>query len=477
MHKIGVIYIRKSYVPPGRTDPASPAMQEQVCRNACIALGLQPEVYTDAEGHLSGKTDDRPAWQRARARLADSNVQALIVYAWNRAFRNTRLLLGLVDDLDQLGKRFVSVSHNLDTSTADGRMILTFLAAVDESEVTRSSERRVATIDYLRREKGRHYGTAPFGTVRLRSNGDLVLSPSQLEQALGTDHQALTELYRLNALGRLTYAQIADQLNTAGWLYRRRSGELVAWRPERVRSVLSEHWLYSGHVVVGRAYRGDCEILPGSHGELLPHQLTQAAAVRFAGRLPLRHRQPPAAYPLSGVLRCACGDWLPGARDKYSGRQYAHSRPCKLGLKRTAPADEAEARVIERIAGLAIPPDVIQQTRENAMQILSVEQGGRSAEAERQRIDAALARLKDLYTWGDLTADEYQRKKAELQAELPAAGPQTPAAAALTLAVNVHRASPGVLQTLVRSLYQEITVVDRDRTLVFVTKEWCREWG
>lgn len=477
MTKTGVIYIRKSYVPLGRTDPASPAMQEQVCRDRCIAMGLAPEVYTDAEGHLSGQTDERPAWRRARARLGDPDVGALIVYAWNRAFRNTRRLLELVDDLDRLGTTFVSVSHNLDTSTADGRMILTFLAAVDESEVTRSSERRVATIDYLRREKGRHYGTAPFGTVRLRSDGDLVLFPSQIEQPAGTDHQALAELYRLNALGQLSYAQIADQLNVAGWRYRRRGGGLTLWRPERVRSILTQHWLYSGHVVIGRAYRGDYEIIPGSHQALLAPDLIQAAAMRFASRLPYRRRQPPAAYPLSGVLRCGCGDWLPGGRDKRGERYYMHVRPCAAGLKRMAPADAMEALVIERISSLAIPEDIWENARENVMQRLAAEQSGRSPEAERQRIELAIERLKDLYTWGELAADEYHQRKAALQAQLPAAIAEAPAAAAIALRADICSCTPGQLQALIRAIFEEIVILDRDRRLDFKLAERCKEWA
>ena len=477
--KVGIIYIRKSYVPPGKPDPASPAVQEKACRERCSALGLKPEIYIDAEGHLSGKTEDRPAWQRAKERLHDSDVGALVVYAWNRAFRNTRLLLSLVDELDTAVVRFVSVSHNLDTSTADGRMILTFLAAVDESEVTRASERRIATIDHLRREQGRHYGIAPFGTERIERGGDLVLAPSRRQQNDATDHDALAALFKLNAGGRSSFSQMAQSLNADGWRFRRRMGDLIPWRRERVRSILEQHWLYAGYVIIGRM-RGEHEIIRGSHEPILPEALTKPAALRFSNNLPHRKRQPPAPYPLSGILRCKCGQFLRGTKDQRGRRKYKHTDVCELGLCIVLDADTYDVVVREHIARLHIPRLLVRKAQVEAMRLLAAEQSGRSVESERERISQGLERLKDLYVSGEIDRAEYDARKQQLQASLPStAGSEIPAAAAASLEIfdSIRNSEPGQLQAVTKALYTEIMVLDREHHLEYHPREWCQVWA
>ncbi len=194
---VALIYTRKSMVRRGQPDPTSPEMQEAACLEKAKSLKLKPELYSDIEGRHSGTTENREAWQRCRSRLGDPDVSALIVYAWGRAVRNTKLLLQLIDDCRAADVRFISVSQNIDSNTADGLMILTITAAVDAAEAGRASERRIETIDYLRRHKGRFYGIAPFGTSLVRRGDTWVLVPSEKPQTNGSDHSALKRLYEM----------------------------------------------------------------------------------------------------------------------------------------------------------------------------------------------------------------------------------------------------------------------------------------
>ncbi|HRE27341.1 MAG TPA: recombinase family protein, partial [Anaerolineales bacterium] len=112
---------------------------------------------------------------------------------------------------------------------------------MNESYARGVAELRVANIDDLRRNRGRHYGTPPFGTRRIPKDGDLVLVPSDREQTNGTDHECLTLVYELFARQHLSYYTIARKLNGDGWRFRDRRGGLRPWTPEDVRRMIKQH--------------------------------------------------------------------------------------------------------------------------------------------------------------------------------------------------------------------------------------------
>lgn len=479
---IAIIYVRKSLVKKGAPDPASPAMQEAACRELAAAQGWTPEVYADAEGHRSGKSArNRPGWAKARARLDDADTVALIVYAYSRAFRNVKLLLDLVDELQAGGKRIVAVKDSgMNPYTSRGRMMMTFAAAFDEGESNEASERRIETIEYLRRTKGRHYGLPPFGAIRKPVDGDLVLHPNEREQPNGTDHQALTRCYELYCEGRLGYWPLAHQLNAEGWRYRDRDGNLRNWSLDDVRRALMSHWLYAGYVTIGRAYRDQVEILRGSHAPILPEALTAPVAARLSqherGKPKLRSNN---EYPLTGLLYCACGERLRGNITP-RGRAYRHVYKCTIGNRVENHADLLEVAAREHIARLRIPSHIVQQETAAVVRLVAAESSARPVDAERTRIEGALQRLNELYVEGLIDRPAYDRRRAEMLGQLPAE-PALPGPASALLSLDLAQAMrdcpPAALRDMVRGLYEKVEVVDREENLRFVPRLWCAEWA
>lgn len=477
MKTVALCYLRKSLVKSGSPEPASPALQRELTGKAAATLGLTAEFYEDATGHSSGHTQDRPGWQTLAARLADRDVAAVIVHTWDRAARNTKNLLQIADDCEAAGVRFVSVADNIDTRTAGGRFQLTIIAGVGEYESNASSERRVATIDFLRRAKGRHYGTAPFGTERVKQGGDLVLVPSSKCQPNGTDHAALVRAYELYGAGRLSLRRACLQLNAEGWRWRMRDGALALWSAEALRRTLANHMLYAGYVSVGRAYRdAGHELLKGSHGPLLPTALLDPIAATFAAYRQGSTRRVPMVYPLTGVLYCArCGQRLQGASGR-DYRAYKHPLPCGLG-RNSRSADVIERDVRAHLAALNTPAALDAARQAEARQQL-VEGDGGSTTAEHRRVEQALENLRRLFTWGDLDADAYQAQKAAITASLPAPVTPTPATAALllpSLAEMAHGAAPAELMALVRLLYTRIEL--DGEALGYRARGWCAVWA
>jgi DNA invertase Pin-like site-specific DNA recombinase len=478
-----IIYIRKSLVIKGGASPASPEMQEQACLRVAQSLNLRAEVYTDAEGHWSGKTEDRPQWTRLRARLKAPDVAALIVYNWSRAVRNVKLLLALVDELDHADIRFIATDNQIDTGSASGRFALTVIAAADEYESNVSSERRISTIDYLRRHKGRHYGLAPFGTRRELRDGERVLVPDTRPQPNGTDHEALMEVYTRWVTTRSSYERTTISLNADGWHFRNRHGALREFTPDDVKRCLHSHWILAGYVTVGRAYRGHYEIIPGSHAPILPDSLTAAVGARLADHKKhgQRHGRP-RLYPLAGLVHCeACGARLVGFAPA-TARRYNHRIRCQHGQPRSYRADMLETAAREHMAALSVPADYLERSADDVMRWLQAEQGGGRELGERAKIELSLSRLTELYTDGVIDRAEYNEKRAFYLAKMPPASADVPSVAGVELyglpefSELARHCEPQILRDLAWALYEKITV-DAVGGLTYHARQWCKGWA
>ena len=495
--RVALIYVRKSQVKKGQLDPASPEMQEREGRRIAQASGWQPEILADVKGHNSGKTDKRAAFQRLMARAKEPDIAAVIVYRYSRLARNAKMLLTLLDEWTAAGVQLVSVSDSIDVSTPQGRLFFTVAASFDEFNSNDAGQWRADNIDYLRRQKGRHYGLPPFGTRRIPRDGDLVLMPSELSQPHGSDHDALRTLYELYNSRLFSMRTLALRLNSDGWRYRNRDGVLREWTNDDVRRALASAWLYAGMVTVGRAFRDrDLEILPGSHAPILPDHLTAPVIERLRGHRKLGPRQrQPMEYPLTGSLYCACGQHLVGASSR-GVRYYRHVYPCGAGALYQRSADLIEMAVREHIAGLRLPDDLLTRRDDDLLRWLTIDEQGGTATSERQRILAAVDRLAELYADGEIDRTAYDRKKADYLARLPADGQggaqPTPLATIPMLPEfgdTVRLASPPILRDIVRAIYERVTVsdvggngagkgvADGEIVIEFQAQAWCREWA
>src|SRR4051812_10036683 len=106
------------------------------------------EVIVDAGA--SAKTLDRSGLQRALAMLKRGQAQALLVVKLDRLTRSVRDLGHLVDGYFVAGKAaLLSVSEQVDTRTASGKLVLNILASVSEWERAAIGERTSAAMQHL----------------------------------------------------------------------------------------------------------------------------------------------------------------------------------------------------------------------------------------------------------------------------------------------------------------------------------------
>jgi len=143
----------------------------------CQAKGWELlRTYTD-EGE-SGKSLSRPGIRTLIEDLKSNGVDVVVIVKLDRLTRSIRDLGSLIDDLFK-GVDLASVEESLDSSTANGRMVMNLLGTVAQWEREVIGERTKAVLDH-KAEKGEHVGRIPYG-FQVGEDGKLVEIPEEIE--------------------------------------------------------------------------------------------------------------------------------------------------------------------------------------------------------------------------------------------------------------------------------------------------------
>lgn len=190
--------------------------QEAKIRAYASLYGLDiVDVVVDAGA--SAKTLDRPGLVRARAMLRSGEAKAMLVVKLDRLTRSVRDLGQLVegDFADPEGPALMSVSEQIDTRTAAGRLVLNVLGAVSQWEREAIGERTSAAMRHMADQGAYIGGKVPFG---YSLDGER-LTPRDDEQAV------IREARALRAEG-LSLRAVAERLGERG--FRSRTGRAFA---------------------------------------------------------------------------------------------------------------------------------------------------------------------------------------------------------------------------------------------------------
>lgn len=120
------------------------------------------EVIVDAGA--SAKSLNRPGLTRALAMLKSGEAEALVVVKLDRLTRSVRDLGELVERYFASGKAaLLSVSEQIDTRSAGGRLVLNVLASVSQWEREAIGERTSAVMQFKAAQGEYTGGAAPYG--------------------------------------------------------------------------------------------------------------------------------------------------------------------------------------------------------------------------------------------------------------------------------------------------------------------------
>lgn len=96
------------------------------------------------EEKISGKDRERPKLKEMIDYTREGDT--LYIESYSRLARNTRDLLNIIDELENKGVTVVSIKENFDTSTPQGRLMITFMQGIAQFERDLIKERQAEGI-------------------------------------------------------------------------------------------------------------------------------------------------------------------------------------------------------------------------------------------------------------------------------------------------------------------------------------------
>ncbi|MBM3270039.1 MAG: recombinase family protein [Candidatus Sericytochromatia bacterium] len=198
------------------------AAQESKIRAYADLYGLAL-VDVIADAGVSAKSLDRPGLTEALRRLESGEAEALVILKLDRLTRNVADWNALIDRYFGKAVALMSVSDQIDTRTAGGRLVLNVLVSVAQWEREAIGERTAAALAQ-KKAQGEAVGRPGYG---------FEIRDGRLAEVEG-EASVVARVAALRAEGQ-TLQQIADTLNGEG-IATKRGGR---WAPQTVKNLLA----------------------------------------------------------------------------------------------------------------------------------------------------------------------------------------------------------------------------------------------
>jgi DNA invertase Pin-like site-specific DNA recombinase len=161
----------------------------------------EPIVYYKDKS--SGKTMDRPGWNKLVMALEGGLVSKIVVWRLDRLGRTAKGLTALFDDLTARKVGLFSLKDSLDLSTPAGRLMANVLASVAAYETEVRSERQLAGIAAAK-AAGKSWGGSAKGRL-------ITVTPEQRQQVQSMRGEKIATIARTVGLSRPTVYRLLDQ--------------------------------------------------------------------------------------------------------------------------------------------------------------------------------------------------------------------------------------------------------------------------
>jgi len=199
------------------------AQQEQI-KTWCKANEYElTEVFVDAG--LSGR-QMRKREGLQKALKAISNDTALVAYSISRLARSLPDMLNICEQIDRKGGDLVSLTEQIDTTNAAGRMMFNMLAAFAQYESEIIGERTKSAMQYKRSKGEKYCHIVPFGYDEV--NGRLIEVDKEIK--------IVKRIIRKHQQG-ISLRDIANKLNDTG-VSTKRGGK---WHASTIRQVIKRY--------------------------------------------------------------------------------------------------------------------------------------------------------------------------------------------------------------------------------------------
>lgn len=154
----------------------------------------------------TGKTMNRPGWNRLESDIDAGKVSAVLVWRLDRLGRTASGLTTLFEKLARLKVNLISVKDGIDLSTAAGRLIANVLASVAAYENEVRSERIVAG-QAIARAEGKQWGGSRKGR-RIKVTAEQIESIRRLFR----EGESKAVIARATGLSRPTVYSVLEKI-------------------------------------------------------------------------------------------------------------------------------------------------------------------------------------------------------------------------------------------------------------------------
>ena len=429
MRAVAYLRVSSSSQVDGHSLDAQARLFNELCKSRdWQAVGIYREEGRSA--HVES-IKQRPVFQQLLEDAAKDKFEAVVVHTLDRWSRNLRVTLESLKTLAQHDVGLISITENIDYSTAQGKLFTQMLGSFAEY-FSESLATHVRKGQGQRARDGRHLGGIPFGYRSCWSgkDGQRLLQcdpehPGGVHQ-IEDEGRAVKELFERYARGTDTTASLAIWMNEQGFRTRNTKrlptpgGEETTgpryFTNASVRAILHNPF-YSGMV------RHKREQFQGQHEPVIGTELFEAVQVALrknSGRSSTIGRKSTRTYLLKGLARCAhCGMNL-WAQTYKGGQQYyrehrasrSHGEcPSRGGSISCAIPDE---QIGKMFSSIVLPDD---WQRRVLARIVHQDETARII-GERERVKEKLRRLGQAFVDGLFDEIEYHRQKKSLEWEL-----------------------------------------------------------
>ena len=303
----------------------------------------------------SGKNVDRPEYKRMTRDIEEGKINTVLCTKIDRVSRSFIDFYQFHDFLKEHEGKFISLSENWDTSTAEGRCFLNMFLIVAELERERTSERTREKMQW-RAEKGLHNGGQILG-YDIDPDGKGVPKPNEVERELVL---RIFETYVKVQSYRAT-AQVINEkgYRTKSYVSRRdhvRGG--TRFNNTSIMRILQNQFFIGKIVFKGEVYEGQ-------HEPIIPMELwNRAQAIMSATRSqPHRNRkQNLHVFLLKGLVKCGwCSSHMTPVYSQNRHKKLYFYYQCTSKIHRgdmeckmkSVPAEPLEQVIIDRLIQLS----------------------------------------------------------------------------------------------------------------------------
>lgn len=151
---------------------------------------------------ISGKNTNRPEFQKMMDYVRAGDI--IYINDFSRLSRSVTDLLNIIEELEKRQIGLISLKEKLDTSSANGKLMLTMIAAINEFERANLLERQIEGIK-IAKEKGIYKGRK---SILKPSNWNDVYAQYQAKEITASE-----AMKKLNLKRNTFYKFIKEELN------------------------------------------------------------------------------------------------------------------------------------------------------------------------------------------------------------------------------------------------------------------------